>query len=169
MKHIFTAGLLYLSTLSFGHVGIGTAQPNNNAILDLTSTNKGFLPPRLSTVQRDNIAGISEGLVIYNTDIKCLQYWNSSTWVGSCKTAPPPGIITGLDCSTAVITGTLEENTAASGVSATIAYSGGNGGTYSGQTVASSGVAGLVATLSPGAFANGNGMLTYTITGTPMG
>ncbi|QBA19697.1 hypothetical protein EU348_00350 [Chryseobacterium indologenes] len=168
MKHILTAGLLYLSVLSFGQVGIGTAQPNHNAILDLTATNKGFLPPRMTTLQRDAIPGVSQGLMIFNTDLKCLQYWDTSNWVGQCKTTAP-GIITALDCSTAVFTGTLEENLPASGVSATIAYSGGNGGTHSGQTVASTGVTGLTATLAPGAFANGNGMLTYMITGTPVG
>ena len=36
-----------------GNVGIGTETPATSAILDLTSTNKGFLPPRMTTVQRD--------------------------------------------------------------------------------------------------------------------
>ena len=48
-----------------------------------------------------------------------------------------------------------------------ISYTGGNGGTHNGQTVTSTGVTGLTAILSAGTFANGNGTLTYTITGTP--
>jgi uncharacterized protein (TIGR02145 family) len=52
-------------------------------------------------------------------------------------------------------------------VSSTIPYTGGNGGTHSGQTVTSTGVTGLTATLTAGSFASGSDSLTYTITGTP--
>jgi uncharacterized protein (TIGR02145 family) len=48
-----------------------------------------------------------------------------------------------------------------------IDYTGGNGGPHNGQVVSSTGVTGLTATLQAGTFANGNGSLTYTITGTP--
>jgi uncharacterized protein (TIGR02145 family) len=48
-----------------------------------------------------------------------------------------------------------------------VPYTGGNGGTHNGQTVASTGVTGLTATLAAGTFANGAGSLTYTISGTP--
>ena len=48
-----------------------------------------------------------------------------------------------------------------------MSYTGGNAGTHSGQTVTSTGVTGLTATLSAGTFASGAGTLTYTITGTP--
>jgi uncharacterized protein (TIGR02145 family) len=48
-----------------------------------------------------------------------------------------------------------------------ISYTGGNGGTHSGQTVTSTGVTGLTATLAAGSFATGAGTLTYNITGTP--
>jgi uncharacterized protein (TIGR02145 family) len=79
----------------------------------------------------------------------------------------PIGIITSLSCGTATNTGTLIQGTAASGVSSSVPYTGGNGGTHNGQTVASTGVTGLTATLTAGTFANGAGTLTYTITGTP--
>jgi len=77
------------------------------------------------------------------------------------------GIIDGIDCANASITGTLVEGTAASGVSADIDYTGGNGGPHNGQTVNSTGVTGLTADLTAGSFVNGAGALTYTITGTP--
>jgi uncharacterized protein (TIGR02145 family) len=48
-----------------------------------------------------------------------------------------------------------------------IPYSGAFGGTHNGQTVTSTGVTGLTATLAAGTFANGSGNLTYVITGTP--
>jgi uncharacterized protein (TIGR02145 family) len=77
------------------------------------------------------------------------------------------GSITSLSCNSATHTGTLVQGQSASGVSSSVPYSGGNGGTHNGQTVNSTGVTGLTATLSAGTFANGNGSLVYTITGTP--
>jgi len=80
---------------------------------------------------------------------------------------PIPGSISALNCSSATITGTLTQGTLAANVSSSIPYTGGNGGTYTSQTVNSTGVTGLTATLSAGTFANGGGSLVYTITGTP--
>ncbi len=79
----------------------------------------------------------------------------------------PTGTISQLDCANAINTGTLTAYTFANGVSSSIPYSGGNGGTHSGQTVTSTGVTGLTATLSAGTFALGSGNLTYSISGTP--
>lgn len=79
------------------------------------------------------------------------------------------GSISSLNCSTAANSGTLIAGSAASGVSSTVPYSGGNGGVYSGQIVNSTGITGLTATLVGGVFANGSGELVYTITGTPSG
>jgi uncharacterized protein (TIGR02145 family) len=78
-----------------------------------------------------------------------------------------PGYIGSLNCAGATSTGTLTDGTAASGVSSVISYVAGNGGIHSGQTVTSTGVTGLTATLAAGTFANGSGTVTYTITGTP--
>lgn len=77
------------------------------------------------------------------------------------------GTLGSLNCGSAVNTGTLTENQAASGVSSSVPYTGGNGGTHSGQIVSSTGVTGLTATLAAGTFAVGSGNLTYTISGTP--
>jgi uncharacterized protein (TIGR02145 family) len=52
-------------------------------------------------------------------------------------------------------------------VSASVPYTGGNEGVHTGQTVTSTGVTGLTATLAAGSFASGAGNLTYDITGTP--
>jgi uncharacterized protein (TIGR02145 family) len=55
----------------------------------------------------------------------------------------------------------------ASNVIMSVGYIGGNTGYYGAQSVASTGVIGLTATLSAGTLANGNGSVSYTITGTP--
>ena len=77
------------------------------------------------------------------------------------------GTITGLTCASATNNGTLTAGVLATGVNSVVPYTGGNSGMYNGQTVTSTGVTGLTATLSAGSFANGAGNLTYTITGTP--
>ena len=79
-------------------------------------------------------------------------------------TNPP---IASLACGSATNNGTLTGGTTASGVSSVISYTGGDGSAHSGQTVTSTGVTGLTATLAADSFASGNGSLTYTITGTP--
>lgn len=81
--------------------------------------------------------------------------------------SPPAGEITSLNCSGANNTGSLWSGISAIGVSSNVPYTGGNGGPHSGQTVSSTGVTGLTATLAAGAFVNGSSNLTYTITGTP--
>jgi uncharacterized protein (TIGR02145 family) len=77
------------------------------------------------------------------------------------------GALGTLNCGSTTTIGSLTNGTVASSVSAAISYTGGNAGTYAAQTVSSSGVVGLTATLDAGSLANGAGSLTYTITGTP--
>ncbi|MCX7607091.1 MAG: hypothetical protein N2170_07505 [Bacteroidia bacterium] len=71
-----------------GNVGIGTALPNDRAILEINSTNRGLLIPRLTTTQRDAIPDpIPQGLIIYNTNTNCIEFFDTS--------ADPPGGPTG--------------------------------------------------------------------------
>lgn len=337
---IMTSDLTRVSIDETGKVGIGSPIPASSAILDVSSTNKGFIPPRLTSTQRDAIISPAAGLMIFNTDNKCMQNWNGTTWIGDCSLSvdcngwklpysdnngsatgtinglnvnatfsefknvkkmaanatyydvptyaangftlgdgnisssmkikfnhkvnnikvyqtaiqsgetmtytlknngfivspvltlsptvgyssgftitgnqikqhastngtgviynvggdwfdeiviqhngtgngsyfnfcignasdepgPDPGTIATLDCAGATHIGSLEAGMNAIGVSSVIQYTGGNGGPYHGQTVTSTGVLGLTATLASGSFANGNGELTYIITGIP--
>jgi uncharacterized protein (TIGR02145 family) len=77
------------------------------------------------------------------------------------------GTLTSLSCSTATNTGTITKDFAAVGVNSIISYTGGNGGTYASQNIASTGVTGLTASIPSGTLQSGTGILTYTITGTP--
>jgi uncharacterized protein (TIGR02145 family) len=113
-----------------------------------------------------------------------IMYWAGSSWVtlsaGSqgqflsfCDGKPTwtvegkcPGIITELNCGTAIHNGNLAA-TIACNANSVISYSGGNGEYYNGQTVSSTGVTGLTATLIEGKFVKGNGTLTFTISGIP--
>jgi hypothetical protein len=151
-------------------VGIGTTTPHASAVLDLTSTTQGFLPPRMTQAQRNAISSPASGLMVWCTNCGAageLQGYNGTTWTNLTGGTASAGIITGLTCGSATNSGTLTSGTAASGVSSAVPYTGGNGATHSGQTVTSTGVTGLTATLSAGTFASGSGSLTYNITGTP--
>jgi uncharacterized protein (TIGR02145 family) len=77
------------------------------------------------------------------------------------------GSISALKCAEATNEGSITAGVAVSQASSTIPYIGGNGGAYEAQAVNSSGVTGLTASLSAGAFKSGPGSLTYIITGTP--
>jgi len=151
-----------------GNVGIGTTAPSASAITELSSTTQGFLPPRMSTVQRNAISAPANGLIIFNTTSGCLNYHFSGAWYEWCgNSVATVGTIGSLSCAGATAVGTLTSGTPATGVSSMVPYTGGNGGVHGGQTVASTGVTGLTAMLAPGNFATGSGSLTYTITGTP--
>jgi hypothetical protein len=80
---------------SEGKIGIGTATPAATALLDLTSTAKGFLPPRMTEAQRDAIATPATGLVVYNSDTDALNYYDGSDWaaVGASLPTCPAGDI----------------------------------------------------------------------------
>lgn len=230
---------------------IGGTTTNPAVILDLQSSAKGLLLPRVTAAERDAIPNPPAGLLIFNTTVNRLEVNVSQSGVPewqAAATAPPPappvlsptqgdtirglalpgaliqvdvqnngsveyestadfegrfvipispslsnavvvavtqilnkqvsppalvvvgapGTISALNCASAVFNGTLLAGIPADGRSFLVPYSGGNGGTHNGQTVSSTGVAGLTATLAAGTFVSGNGSLSYTITGTPL-
>lgn len=64
-----------------GQTGLGTASPNASAMLDITSTTRGFLPPRMTTAQRDAISTPADGLILYNSTTNKLQVRAASSWI----------------------------------------------------------------------------------------
>ena len=73
---------LLLSTANvFSQVGIGTVAPETSSMLDVSSTTKGMLTPRMTTAQRAAIVSPADGLMVYDTDLKAFHYYNSSTVV----------------------------------------------------------------------------------------
>lgn len=63
-------------------LAIGTSSRAASALLDVSSTALGFLPPRMTKTQRDAIASPASGLVIWQTDnTPGLRNWNGSNWV----------------------------------------------------------------------------------------
>ncbi|MBN8147868.1 hypothetical protein J0J24_24340, partial [Vibrio vulnificus] len=69
--------------------GTSAMAPSNFAILDLSSADKGFLLPRMSTVERNEIEidkNTNNGLAIFNTTTDCIEYYNLSLdmWMSLC-------------------------------------------------------------------------------------
>lgn len=77
-----TYELMRVSSRYGGQLAIGTATARQKAKVDITSTTQGFLPPRMTTVQRDAmaLAAADEGMMIFNTEVKKHQGWDGTTW-----------------------------------------------------------------------------------------
>jgi hypothetical protein len=65
---------------SSGSLLIGTPTENTKSILTLESTTRGFLPPRMTTTQRNAITSVPAGLMVYNTTTNKLNFYNGSAW-----------------------------------------------------------------------------------------
>ncbi len=99
--------ILFFCLLSFGlyaQTGIGTTTPDASAKLDVSSTNKGFLPPRVtltSTTDASTIASPAEGLLVYNLGSVGLQagyyYWNGANWATIATATSAGNGVTAMD------------------------------------------------------------------------
>ena len=88
MKNIFKiilvlAFLIPNSKFLIGQVGINdnNTSPDASAMLDVKSTTKGMLIPRMTTTQRDAITSPATGLMVYNTTTTAFNYYNGTVWV----------------------------------------------------------------------------------------
>ncbi len=69
-----------------GQVAIGIATPHNSAMLDVTSTSKGFLPPGMTSSQRDSITSPAAGLIVWCKNCGSfgeINVFNGRTWTNS--------------------------------------------------------------------------------------
>jgi uncharacterized protein (TIGR02145 family) len=68
--------------LLYAQVGINTdaSNPDQSAILDAKSSSKGFLPPRMTTTQMNDISSPAAGLMVYNTTLNSICWFNGTSW-----------------------------------------------------------------------------------------
>jgi len=78
-------------------VGIGTASPNASAQLDVSSTTKGFLMPRMTSAQRTAIATPAAGLMVYETTTSSVWVYNGSSWLQIASGGVSPWIVSGTN------------------------------------------------------------------------
>jgi hypothetical protein len=75
-----TASALAMS-INGGSIGVGIESPNASAKMQIDSTTQGFLPPRMTTTQRNAIASPAEGLMVYDTVLKRPCFYDGTSWV----------------------------------------------------------------------------------------
>ena len=63
------------------NMAVGTSSVNASAVLQADSTTKGFLPPRMTTIQKNAISSPAEGLMVYDTDLKRPCFFNGTSWI----------------------------------------------------------------------------------------
>jgi hypothetical protein len=83
-----------------GSVGIGVDPPSSTAELDITSTTKGLLAPRMTTAQRLAIASPANGLIVYDTQLVSLEVYDAvgAVWNQLADTATT-GSVTSVTAS----------------------------------------------------------------------
>ena len=71
-----------MAVASFAQVGINSdnSAPDPSAILDVKSSDKGFLPPRMTTTQMNGIVAPIAGLLVYNTSVNALYWFDGTDW-----------------------------------------------------------------------------------------
>ncbi|WP_345208636.1 hypothetical protein [Chryseobacterium ginsengisoli] len=102
-----------------GAIGIGTVSPDASAQLDVTSSNKGFLPPRVALTAINDKSPLpastpTAGILVYNTattsntpyDVSPgYYYWDGSKWASITASTTNQAIMTLTDCSSMKVTG----------------------------------------------------------------
>jgi hypothetical protein len=114
VKFVCTYCLLMLFSLhnteGYAQAAINTdgSAPDPSAMLDIKSTNKGFLPPRMAFDQIKAIPSPVAGLIAYDTEFKCLRMYTGTEWICQQATnkevSDPPGDFSILATSTGDIT-----------------------------------------------------------------
>jgi trimeric autotransporter adhesin len=83
-KSIFATAflaLVFMHVVTAQSVGVGTTSPDNSAMLDISSTTRGLLLPRMTTVQMNAISNPAAGLAVYNTDSSTYCVYTGSAWI----------------------------------------------------------------------------------------
>lgn len=99
--------MLYSNAIFAQSVGISNdnSAPDNSALLDVKSTSKGMLVPRMTKTQRDSIAVPATGLIIFNTTTGIINVFNGTFW--ACMDGSPADL---WKCGQ-LITDTIEDKT----------------------------------------------------------
>lgn len=170
---LFSLTLLSLFVCK-GQLGVNTVNPDKSAILDVSSSNKGMLIPRISltstTMDLDGDPGTvqPEGLMIYNVGgvmSHGFYFWNGTEWrIFEDSTAIVPSISQLLCNSASLSPSSYIKGEPYVGIMK-IPYTGGNGGRYlSGNSITSNG---LTFKLQEGKLDIGSGELLFNVTGVP--
>ncbi len=95
---VFIALFLLFSSALFSQVAVNTdgAAPNNSAMLDVKSTTKGVLLPRITKIQRNSISAPAEGLMVFCTNCGtdgALSIYSNGAWKTFAPCVIPPPVV----------------------------------------------------------------------------
>ncbi|WMW77321.1 putative Ig domain-containing protein [Flavobacterium sp. 20NA77.7] len=100
MKKILFISIYFLTVMGYAQIGLGTSTPHSSAALDLTSTSKGVLVPRMTHAQKNAITSPVAGLLIWCLDCATsgeMQVYNGTAWITTLGAeASPPAPPTNL-------------------------------------------------------------------------
>jgi len=173
MKVFLCILFLLFTKVTNAQMIIGPVTAHPSAQLDISSPNKGLLPPRMYMVQRDAIANPTAGLMVFCTDCNTggqMQVYNGTSWVNTLGGTSKLGLA--FNCNRTLSPDTTfikPQTTRPYQATATYTYANGIGQAYPAQTISSTGVQGLVANLASGTLANGSGSVVFNISGAAAG
>src|SRR6478735_3085025 len=103
-RALYAIILIYIPFLTtYSQVGIGTNTPDTSAMLEVKSSSKGFLPPRVALTAANIAAPVKNpapGLLVFNTATSGgtpvnvspgYYYWNGSAWYPLVNKGSSPG------------------------------------------------------------------------------
>jgi hypothetical protein len=99
---ILVVSILCISAQSYSQVGIGTTTPASSSMLEIQSTAKGVLIPRMTTAQRTVIASPANGLLVFDTDKKSFWFYNGTATTPAWKELVTGSSISDTDGDTKV-------------------------------------------------------------------
>ena len=96
-KKIIKILVFIISFNGVAQIGVGTSSPDISAVLDLSSNTKGFLMPRMTTLQQSNLVSPAIGLMVYNTTTSQIETnkgdgFGGSLWTGATTTGTTASI-----------------------------------------------------------------------------
>lgn len=99
MKKKLTVTLIFFISFSmYSQVGIGTETPHSSSLLELSSTSKGLLVPRMTETQKNQISSPAQGLLIYSQGFQYKDNWwwkilatndEKSFYIGNIRVGTP--------------------------------------------------------------------------------
>ena len=72
--------VLLISFNTYAQIGMGTTNPDASSILEIKSTNKGMLTPRMTSVQRTAISSPANGLLVYDITENSFYFYQNTVW-----------------------------------------------------------------------------------------
>ena len=132
------------------NVGINSsgAAPDNSAMLDISSTSKGFLMPRMTSAQMLAIPSPVVGLMVYNTDCNVIQYYNGSIWARVITTTYSSTTTSSQTFSYTGSTQTFNVPACVTSVTIKVWGAGGGGGGHDGGSGGATGGGGAYSTVT---------------------